>query len=330
MPVIHTKVERARIMKQFRALPGVHKFIESPLSSHMLSFLMHIALIILILLVMDIKRQTTSLKTQPVMVDVIIQKNKSHKVLNLKKLKDIRIASTKNQISGGHIAKEKQKITQPKGFTHKRHFNSSYHIRRKSKSKQVPKHKEYAAVEKSEPNVVLKHKKQTVRVLKKLKKKTVVIASIEHHSIFKSAEHHALNYMPKFMQEKPASKIGIENGKGAAKKEAVISIATKDIKYASYMAHIKQLVQSVWIYPDEALEKGQSGMLYLVFVINKNGALNSVKLIKTSGYSILDNAAINAIQEAAPFPYIPKRLNIDRLKIYASFRYSLSFDTTIY
>ena len=177
----------------------------------------------------------------------------------------------------------------------------------------------------------MKHKKYAARILKnQLKNKSVLVASINHNSIFKQVKPPALNHIQKSIQKRFVSSKGMENGKGAAEKEAVISIATKDIKYASYMAHIKQLVQSVWIYPEEALEKGQSGMLYLVFVINKNGTLDSVKLIRTSGYGILDSAAINALHEASPFPPIPKRLDIDRLKIYASFRYNLSFDTTIY
>ncbi len=279
----------------------------------------------LIILVANKAKRILPIKTQPIMVDVITLKNKHHQKVNLSRLKNIHIASTKNQISSGNIiAKEKTKITQPKGIEHERYAGGFNSIKKRIKIKHVRQKKRIAA--KLRPHKVLPHKKLTGYIINK----AVSVVSIKHHSIFKSVKQLALNHAPKSIQGKSVSRIGVRNGKGAAKKEAVISIATKNIKYASYMAHIKQLVQSVWIYPDEALEKNQSGMLYLVFIINKNGTLASVKLIRTSGYSILDKAAINALKEASPFPSIPLRLDIDRLKVYASFRYNLSFDTEIY
>ena len=104
----------------------------------MLSFLIHLVLLALLFLALNIKKQIVPIKTQPVMVDVIIQKNRSHKKVDLNRLKNIHIASTKNQISKGHTAaKEKSKVTQPKGFTEERHSNGANRIKKKTKLKYV-------------------------------------------------------------------------------------------------------------------------------------------------------------------------------------------------
>ncbi len=109
------------------------------------------------------------------------------------------------------------------------------------------------------------------------------------------------------------------------KKEATVSIGTQSLKYASYMKHIKDKVQNTWIYPEDAREKGEQGELLILFSINKDGSLSRVSVVRSSGYESLDNAAVNAIKDAAPFPQLPKRLGINRLNIYATFLYKLSF-----
>lgn len=110
-----------------------------------------------------------------------------------------------------------------------------------------------------------------------------------------------------------------------AKREATISIGTQSIKYASYMKHIKDKIQNVWVYPEEARMNGQQGRLLILFSIGKNGKLERVSLLNSSGFNSLDSAAIQAVKDASPFPPLPKRLNIDRLNIYATFSYRLNF-----
>ncbi|AEA34034.1 energy transducer TonB [Hippea maritima] len=109
-----------------------------------------------------------------------------------------------------------------------------------------------------------------------------------------------------------------------AKKEATISIGTQELKYASYMAKLKNKIQDVWVYPQQAIQTGQQGALLILFSIGKDGRLVRLKLIRSSGYPILDNAALQAIKDASPFAPLPKRFGIDVLNIYATFEYRLS------
>jgi len=108
-----------------------------------------------------------------------------------------------------------------------------------------------------------------------------------------------------------------------ARREATISIGTQSIKYASYLEHIKNKIENVWAYPVEAAQTGQQGKLLLLFSIDKNGNLIRLKLIRSSGYPLLDRAALEAVRDAAPFPPLPKRFNLDVLNIYATFEYQL-------
>ena len=108
-----------------------------------------------------------------------------------------------------------------------------------------------------------------------------------------------------------------------AKREATVSIGTQSIKYASYLEHIKNKIQNVWVYPEEAAQTGQQGRLLVLFSIDKNGDLVRLKLIRSSGYPLLDQAALQAVKDASPFPPLPKRFNLDVLNIYATFEYTL-------
>jgi len=104
-----------------------------------------------------------------------------------------------------------------------------------------------------------------------------------------------------------------------------ISLNTKSYKYISYFTHIKRKIELVWEYPRTAAELGQEGRLTLRFTILKDGRLYGVKLIQSSGYHLLDDEAVRAVKEAAPFNPIPDRLHKDHLNILASFTYTLGF-----
>ena len=105
----------------------------------------------------------------------------------------------------------------------------------------------------------------------------------------------------------------------------VISLNTKSYKYISYFTHIKRKIELVWEYPRAAAEMGQEGSLTLRFTILKDGRLAGVWLIQSSGYRLLDQEAMRAVREAAPFNPIPDRLKKDHLNIMATFTYTLGF-----
>lgn len=103
-----------------------------------------------------------------------------------------------------------------------------------------------------------------------------------------------------------------------------VSLNTTELKYLSYFSKLKDRIQMVWRYPEAAKVTGLQGRLVLKFVLNRDGSLRDLKVVKSSGVEILDDAAIKAIRRAAPFYAIPKNLG-DVLSIVANFEYELDY-----
>jgi protein TonB len=107
--------------------------------------------------------------------------------------------------------------------------------------------------------------------------------------------------------------------------DEAISLDTAETKYASYFARIKHQIERVWIYPSEAARRGIKGELTLKFKISKDGNLMSVRLIDASGHEILDEAALKAVKEAAPYYPFPVTIKKENLSIVATFVYSPAY-----
>jgi protein TonB len=103
--------------------------------------------------------------------------------------------------------------------------------------------------------------------------------------------------------------------------EAVVDINTKEDRFFSYLLHLKQKIQGVWVYPQVAAKSGIGGALAVEFSISKDGELLYVNLLDSSGHTILDESAIKAIRTAAPYFPFPPRLKAKRLRIKANFIY---------
>ena len=101
-----------------------------------------------------------------------------------------------------------------------------------------------------------------------------------------------------------------------------IPLDTKEVRYISYFNRIKQQIQQVWVYPIQAAEKKISGQLTLKFEISKNGNLLSAHVTNSSGFNILDIAAIKSVKEAAPYYPFPMTIKKKKLSILATFVYN--------
>lgn len=103
----------------------------------------------------------------------------------------------------------------------------------------------------------------------------------------------------------------------------VVNINTKSFKYISYFAGIKEKIEWAWVYPQKAQMSGQQGVLTMTFTILRNGSLKNVKLVRSSGYRLLDNAAMQAVRDAAAFAPMPETWEDKELTILANFEYRL-------
>ena len=90
-----------------------------------------------------------------------------------------------------------------------------------------------------------------------------------------------------------------------------INARTKEFKYAGYMVAWQAKVERVGNinYPEEARRRGLSGDLVLDVVLTADGSLDEVSIIRSSGYKLLDDAAMRIVALSAPFSAFPKKIS---------------------
>ena len=94
-----------------------------------------------------------------------------------------------------------------------------------------------------------------------------------------------------------------------------IPLDTKNLRYFSYFARVQRSIDQSYYYPKEGASDLQYGVVSISFEINRDGSLGKLKVIGSSGKTILNEAAVTIIQNAAPFSNIPSRINHAPLKV---------------
>lgn len=76
-----------------------------------------------------------------------------------------------------------------------------------------------------------------------------------------------------------------------------------------YQDMVKQRIEEVRRYPAWAKRQGIEGVSYLIFTLLSNGMVQDIRIIRSSGFDILDEEAISTVKRASPFKPIPKKFN---------------------
>ncbi len=97
-----------------------------------------------------------------------------------------------------------------------------------------------------------------------------------------------------------------------------VSASTREYAYAAYMrawvAKIERL--GTVNYPEEAKRRNISGEVLLTAAVRRDGTLESIEVIQSSGHDFLDLAARRVVEMGAPYPRLPNNKdNIDVLHI---------------
>jgi protein TonB len=108
-----------------------------------------------------------------------------------------------------------------------------------------------------------------------------------------------------------------------------ISANTREYEFASYMSAWVAKVERVGNlnYPSELRRKKLHGDLILTVGINPNGTVESIDVMRSSGISDIDQAAINIVQMAAPYAPLPENIaeRVDILHITRTWRFETAF-----
>jgi len=76
------------------------------------------------------------------------------------------------------------------------------------------------------------------------------------------------------------------------------------------LAEIARRIQRALRYPPIARERGATGEALVAFEVGSDGAPARIELVGTSGSGALDRAALRAVAEAAPLPFVYGRIQV--------------------
>jgi protein TonB len=111
--------------------------------------------------------------------------------------------------------------------------------------------------------------------------------------------------------------------KDVEKGEAVWLDTEKDI-LLSFFERFRRNIYNVWNYPPQAAKSREQGVCLLEIIINRDGSVQAVKPLESSGYPTLDREAVAAVYRGAPYGPLPSAYTDEKLKIMAFFQYRLS------
>ncbi|MCK5860043.1 energy transducer TonB [Abyssibacter sp.] len=93
---------------------------------------------------------------------------------------------------------------------------------------------------------------------------------------------------------------------------------------SDYFTELQQWLAQFRDYPDSARRRGWEGVVELAFVIEPNGRVRGAYVARSSGFAILDNAAVEMLDRASPLPPVPAGLSDQALAITVPVGYHLN------
>jgi protein TonB len=91
-------------------------------------------------------------------------------------------------------------------------------------------------------------------------------------------------------------------------KRKFISANTAEYEFASYMRGWVTRVERIGNlnYPDEARRRNLVGQLLMTVAVRRDGSVERIDIIRSSGYPLLDEAALRIVRLGEPYPPLPE------------------------
>lgn len=90
----------------------------------------------------------------------------------------------------------------------------------------------------------------------------------------------------------------------------------------AYQAYVQRRIYQHLVYPNKAYKKGLQGTVIANLKIGRSGQIESLEL-NSNAHSLLQQAAREAVNKAAPFAAIPSNINADELALDISLNFKL-------
>ncbi|MEJ2692816.1 MAG: TonB family protein [Candidatus Thiodiazotropha sp.] len=93
-------------------------------------------------------------------------------------------------------------------------------------------------------------------------------------------------------------------------KRKAINASTKEYKYAAYLDAWRRKVERIGNlnYPDQAKRDSLYGALVLHVAVRADGSVERVRVLQSSGHTILDDAAVRIVRMSAPYSPFPEEI----------------------
>lgn len=95
---------------------------------------------------------------------------------------------------------------------------------------------------------------------------------------------------------------------------------------ADYFALVGAHLNRRKVYPAEARQARQQGVVVVRFTVDRSGNVDGISVKRSSGHVILDAATLALVQRVAPLPRMPASMPRDRLTLSLPIDYSLRTD----
>jgi TonB family protein len=82
-----------------------------------------------------------------------------------------------------------------------------------------------------------------------------------------------------------------------------------------FFGSVRKKIESKKKYPEIAKDAGIEGRSGVKMIILKDGQLEKAEIVDSSGSQVLDNAALQSVQNAAPFPPLPKGVKQSKIEV---------------
>jgi TonB family protein len=92
---------------------------------------------------------------------------------------------------------------------------------------------------------------------------------------------------------------------------AIAGLDNPDFRFSYYLDQLLSAIDSKWVRPP----LGEGVEATISFRIQRNGSLSDLQVAVSSGYNSFDLAALRAVQNASPFPPLPRAYRNDSLGV---------------
>jgi protein TonB len=76
-------------------------------------------------------------------------------------------------------------------------------------------------------------------------------------------------------------------------------------------------------YPSDAQSRGDTGVVRLAFSVDRSGGVHSVRIVGSSGSSVLDRETLSLVERASPLPAPPSEMSGSQIAVVVPIRYNM-------